>query len=174
MDVQTGSRLWYRIDAGKAHFLILDLEWSAESYTPAQAEWLENQLKSIPPDDWKIVLSHGFYYASGIKADGWKWYDNPETIEKLTPIFNKYGVDIVFSGHTHRLELLQNSGTVYAVCAPFGGLPDPPATYTSPWSIWNGTGECGFVDVTLNGEQCTLVFRDHKYDALKTYVFKRQ
>jgi UDP-2,3-diacylglucosamine pyrophosphatase LpxH len=173
MSIQTGSRLWYRIDAGKVHFLILDLEWSAESFTAAQAAWLETQLKSIPVNDWKIVMSHGFYYASGLKMEGWNWYDNPETIEKLTPLFKQYGVDLVFSGHMHRLELLQNSGVVYVVCAPFGGQPDPPATYKSASSIWDGTGQRGFVDVTLTGEQCTLVFRNPQYEALKTYVFNR-
>ncbi len=35
MDTQSGSRLWYRIDVGKVHFLVLDIEWSAESYTAA-------------------------------------------------------------------------------------------------------------------------------------------
>jgi UDP-2,3-diacylglucosamine pyrophosphatase LpxH len=173
MNVQTGSRLWYRIDAGKVHFLILDLEWSAESFTSAQAAWLETQLQSIPVDDWKIVMSHAFYYASGLEENGWKWYDNPETIEKLTPLFKEYGVDLVFSGHNHRLELLHNSGVVYAVCAPFGGLSDPAATYISASSIWNGTGGCGFVDITLNGEQCTLIFRNPQYEVLKTYVFNR-
>ncbi len=174
MDVQTGSRLWYRLDVGKVHFLVVDVEWSAESFTDTQAAWLEEQLKNIPADDWKIVMSHGFYYASGLRMDGWNWYDNPETIEKLIPIFNKYGVDIVFSGHIHRMELLQNSGVVYAVCAPSGGLPDPPATYISPSSIWDGTGERGFIDVSLEGEQCTLVFRDQEYKALKTHVFNRK
>ena len=60
------------------------------------------QLASIPKDDWKIVVGHGFYYASGSITDGWKWYDNPETINKLTPLFEKYGVDMVFSGHDHQ------------------------------------------------------------------------
>jgi acid phosphatase type 7 len=173
MNVQTGSRLWYRIDTGKVHFLILDLEWSAESYTPAQAAWLETQLKSIPADDWKIVMSHGFYYSSGLVMNGWKWYDNAETIEKLIPLFNKYGVDLVFSGHVHRLELLQNSGVVYAVCAPFGGLPDPPYTYKSPSSLWDGTGEHGFIDVTLSGEQCNLTFRNPDFGVFKTYTFSK-
>jgi UDP-2,3-diacylglucosamine pyrophosphatase LpxH len=173
MDMQTGSRLWYRIDIGNVHFLILDLEWSAESFTPAQAAWLETQLVSIPVDDWKIVMSHGFYYASGLEMNGWKWYDNYETIEQLTPIFNKYKVDVVFSGHKHSLELLQNSGIVYAVCGAFGGLPDPASTYTSPSSIWDRNGKYGFIDATLSGEQCNLIFRNYNYEVLKTYTFNK-
>ncbi|MCX6006871.1 MAG: metallophosphoesterase family protein, partial [Chloroflexi bacterium] len=33
MELQTGSRLWQRIDSGNVHFLLLDLEWGAETYT---------------------------------------------------------------------------------------------------------------------------------------------
>jgi len=171
MSLQTGSKLWYRIDVGKVHFLILDVEWSAESFTSAQAAWLETQLKSIPADDWKIVMSHGFYYSSGIFVDGWKWYDNPETIAKLTPLFDKYKVDMVFSGHNHRIELLNNSGVVYAVCGAFGGLPDPASTYISPSSIWEVSGDYGFIEVSLSGKQCTLNFRDHDYNILYNYTF---
>jgi hypothetical protein len=173
MGAQTGSRLWYRLDMGNVHFLVLDVEWSAESFTPAQAAWLEAQLKSIPADDWKIVMSHGFYYSSGLEMYGWKWYDNSETVARLAPLFNKYRVNLVFSGHKHDLELLQNSGVVYAICGAFGGLPDPAGTYISPSSIWEKSGEYGFIDVTLNGKQCSLVFRDYDFEVLKTYTFSK-
>lgn len=174
MELQTGSRLWYRIDAGKVHFLIMDLEWSAESYTASQAAWLEAQLRGISAGDWKIVISHGFYYASGSVVYGWKWYDNPETIERLTPIFEKYKVDLVFSGHDHHLELLQNLGVTYVICGAFGGLPDPERTYTSPSSLWYISGQYGFVDVTLNGNQCSLVFRDSGFGVLNTFTFVKK
>lgn len=173
MELQTGSRLWYRIDIGKVHFLILDLEWSAESFTSAQATWLEAQLGSIPADDWKIVMSHGFYYASGLEMDGWKWYDNPETIALLAPLFEQYKVDLVFSGHDHHLELLQNSRVIYAICGAFGGSPDPERTYTSPSSLWYLSGEYGFVDITLSGNQCNLIFRSSDFEVLKTFTFDK-
>ena len=74
--LDTGAPLWRRFDVGRIHFLSVDLEWSAESFTDEQAAWLEGQLKSIPTEDWTIVLSHGFYYASGSVINGWPWYDN--------------------------------------------------------------------------------------------------
>ena len=81
-----------------------------ETYTEAQAEWLEEQLKDIPEEDWTIVLSHGFYYASGIYSHGWKWYDNRETIDAITPLFEEYKVDLVCSGHLHNTEMLEENG----------------------------------------------------------------
>ncbi len=172
-DTKTGSRLWYRMDIGDVHFFVLDVEWSTECFTSEQAEWLQAELDSVPDDDWKIVMSHSFYYSSGVEANGWDWYDNHETIEQITPLFNEYGVDLVFSGHNHRLELLENSGVLYVVCGAFGGLPEPEATYISPSNVWGGSGGYGFMDVTLDKEQCTLVFRDSDFASLKTYVLNK-
>lgn len=173
LDTKTESPLWYRIDAGNVHFLVLDLEWSAETYTKAQAEWLEQQLKDIPEDDWTIILSHGFYYASGIYAFGWEWYDNAETINSITPLFNEYNVDLVCSGHAHNVELLKENGITYAVCGAFGCLPDPGRTYTSPASIWYTDNQSALLDIAIAGDQCSLTFRDPDFEALYTITFDK-
>jgi UDP-2,3-diacylglucosamine pyrophosphatase LpxH len=172
--LQSGTRLWQRIDVGKVHFLVIDLEWSAESYTPEQNVWLEKQLASIPQDDWTIVMGHGFYYASGSISEGWRWYDNPETIKKLTPSFEKYGVDIVFSGHAHQLELLQKESVTYVVCGTFGGALEPEPQYVSPASVWYSNKNYAFVDVSINGSEAKLVFRDSNNKELKSFVIPKQ
>jgi predicted MPP superfamily phosphohydrolase len=166
---QSPDRLWQRIDAGNIHFLLLDIEWSAETFSKDQADWLETQLKSIPDGDWKIVMSHGFYYASGIYIYGWNWYDNPETISALTPLFEKYGVDLVFSGHDHIQELLQHAGVTYVITGAFGGNPDPASTYISPASLWQLAGGTGFMDVTVTGNEAALIFRN--YDGSVNHTF---
>jgi UDP-2,3-diacylglucosamine pyrophosphatase LpxH len=168
------SQMWYRVDIGKIHFLVLDIEWSAESYTSAQAAWLEAQLKDIPADDWKIVMSHGFYYSSGFVSNGWNWLDNPETINPLTPLFEKYGVDLVFSGHNHHMELLQHNGVTYAICGAFGGRPDQMRTYTSPASLWYQHGQYGFMDISLSNSQCTITFRGSDHNTLEVLTMEKQ
>lgn len=169
-ETQSDSRLWYRVDIGRVHFLVLDVEWSAETFTKDQADWLETQLKSIPNGDWKIVMSHGFYYASGTTVRGWNWYDNPETISTIAALFEKYDVDMVFSGHNHYLEFLQHSGVNYVICGGFGGKPDPPETYLSPSSIWLKADQSGFADVNINGNEATLNFRDPDSNVLKSFT----
>ena len=173
MPLQSGTRLWQRIDVGTVHFLVIDLEWSAESFNTTQSEWLETQLASIPRDDWTIVMGHGFYYASGSITDGWKWYDNPETINKLTPLFEKYGVDMVFSGHAHQLELLQKSGVTYVVCGAFGGLPDTERQYVSPDSIWYAGNGYAFMDVTITGANANLIFRDPDGKEINSFIIPK-
>ena len=48
MLLQSGTQLWQRIDVGNVHFLVIDLEWSAESFNTAQSEWLDKQLAIYP------------------------------------------------------------------------------------------------------------------------------
>jgi UDP-2,3-diacylglucosamine pyrophosphatase LpxH len=173
MELQTGSRLWNRIDIGNIHFLTIDLEWSAESFSKLQATWLEEQLRSIPDNEWKIVMGHGFYFASGSVINGWQWYDNQETIQLLSPLFEKYKVDMVFSGHTHQLELLQKSGVTYIVCGGFGGALEPERDYESPYSLWYATGEHSFVEVIIDGEKADIIFRDPDYQALENFTISK-
>jgi UDP-2,3-diacylglucosamine pyrophosphatase LpxH len=173
IESQNGSKLWYRVDVGRVHFLTLDVEWSAETFTKQQKEWLETQLKSIPSGDWKIIMSHGFYYSSGKTSLGWNWFDNHETISALAPLFEQYGVDMVFSGHNHYLEFLQHSGVNYVVCGGFGGKPDSAPTNISSSSIWLQSGQFGFADVSIDGNQATLNFRDPDSNILKSFTIAK-
>ena len=174
LPLTSGTQLWHRIDNGKIHFLILDVEWSAESITPAQKTWVENQLQDIPREDWTIVMSHGFYYSSGYVTEGWKWYDNPETIAALTPLFEKYGVDIVFSGHNHQMEVLNKNGVTYVICGPFGGELDPERTYTSPASIWYSVAQHDFVEVGINGSKAEIAFHGADGGVIQSFTVENQ
>jgi len=173
MELRTGSRLWQRIDVDNVHFLLLDLEWGTDSYTAEQAAWLEQQLSTIPDGDWRIVMDHSFYYASGGVWDLYPWYDDKGMIDKLTPLFEKYHVDLVFSGHNHMLELLQKNNVTYVICGAFGGLPDPERSYISPASIWYMGNQHAFMDVTVSQDTATLIFRDPDYQELKSFTVTR-
>jgi acid phosphatase type 7 len=155
---RSGNRLWHRIDIDNVHFLILDVEWSAESITAAQKTWLEDELKSIPASDWTIVMNHGYYYASGSVVRGRPRDDDVETIDRLVPLFEKYDVDLVFSGHAHQMELLEQNGITYIIAGAFGGIPDPEREHVSPASIWYASGQYGFIDVTVADDRTDIVF----------------
>jgi 3',5'-cyclic AMP phosphodiesterase CpdA len=169
MDLKEGSRAWFRIDNGRVHFLCLDLEWSAESLTPEQLTWLEKQLASIPAADWTVVLGHGFTYASGNDYQGWAWYDNPETIAPLVPLFEKYDVDLALAGHAHHLEMLEKNGVTYGIVGAFGGKPDAGLANKSPFSIWSEAGAMAFLDITLGAGNGTLTFRDPNFQEMKSF-----
>ena len=174
MDVKSGSSRWQRIDVNDVHFLMLDLEWGTQSYSAEQAAWLEKQLSLIPREDWCIVMSHCFYYSSGGYWGLWDWYDEKDTISELAPLFEKYGVDLVLSGHNHLLELLQKNNVTYAICGAFGGQPDPERSYVSPAGMWyQGACPSAFLDVTLTADNATITFRDPDYNELKSLTVTR-
>ncbi len=152
--------LWQRIDIGNAHFLLLDLEWELQTYAAAEKVWLVDELETIPKDDWTIVMCHTFFYSSGAAEDGWTWYDNKAVINELAPVFEKYGVDIVMSGHKHDNELLKKNNVTYVVTGAFGGQPDKLVDYRSPAGVWLKTGAYAFADVTINGGLATISFID--------------
>jgi len=173
MELQTGSRLWQRIDVDNVHFLLLDLEWDTGSYTKEQAAWLEQQLATIPAGDWKIVMCHCFSYSSGGYWEGSDLYDYKDMIAKMVPLFEKYHVNLVFSGHNHLVELLQKNNVTYAICGAFGGLPSPERSYVSPPSTWYMAGQYAFMEVSVSQDTATLIFRDPDYKELKNLTVPR-
>jgi 3',5'-cyclic AMP phosphodiesterase CpdA len=75
---------------------------------PKQLSWLETQLQNDDSGDWKICYFHHPLYSSG-KAHG------PATDLRLLlePLFVKYGVNVVFSGHEHVYERIQPQKGIY-------------------------------------------------------------
>jgi hypothetical protein len=156
----SGSSLYYSMDAGPAKIIVLNLLWGAESFDPAQAAWLERTLSATPSGKQVIVLSHCFFYASGYFYEGMPWYDNQGTIDKVSPILERHKVALVVSGHNHYMEYLEKNGVSYAVIGAMGGVLDPKPTYMSPASRWFNEGSFGRLDLDVNADGIVLVCRD--------------
>ncbi len=94
---------YYSFDTKFVHFISLDTndplaEISSER-NDDMADWLENDLKKVSADKWKIVFFHHPPFSSGIVHG-----DNEQVNKLLVPIFEKHNVDLVFSGHEHDYE----------------------------------------------------------------------
>jgi hypothetical protein len=66
-----------------------------------QFEWLNGALKSSG-SEWKICFFHHPLYSSGEKHG-----PSLELRKTLEPLFMKYGVDVVFTGHEHFYERIK-------------------------------------------------------------------
>lgn len=114
------SKLW-----GPAFFVFLDAgedkadnhkEYSGlvafDRYREKQAVWLESQLKSVAARnaEFRIVFMHIPHHYSG---DG---HGTTHVRELFGPLLNKYNVDLLVSGHTHK----------YGVYKPDKGVHDFP------------------------------------------------
>jgi len=84
---------------------------------PAQLQWLERELQSSR-EDWKIPYFHHPLYSSGDR------HGSDLTKRKvLEPLFQKYGVTVVFAGHDHVYErVLPQNGITYFVVGSSGQL----------------------------------------------------
>ena len=76
---------------------------------PKQIEWLEKEL-AASGSDWKIAFFHHPPYASGM-------HGSDEILKgQLEPLFVKYGVNVVFTGHEHFYERIKpQKGVQYFV-----------------------------------------------------------
>jgi predicted phosphodiesterase len=95
---------YYAFKKGNVHFFVLDSNYM----DPKQLAWLEKQLQDAGTSDWKICYFHHPLYSSG-KTHG----SSVELRALLEPMFIKYGVDAVFSGHDHVYERVQPQKGIY-------------------------------------------------------------
>jgi predicted phosphodiesterase len=88
---------------GDVRFFVLDSNYMS----PEQLQWLEKELVNSG-SEWKIAYFHHPLYSSGA-AHG------SDTVlrEQLEPLFVKYGVNVVFTGHEHFYERLKPQKGIY-------------------------------------------------------------
>jgi len=86
----------YSFDWGNAHFVALDTNLSYASGSP-QYTWLARDLAGTR-QLWKFVFFHHPPYSSGSHGS------DLNVRRTLPPLFEKYGVDLVFAGHDHLYE----------------------------------------------------------------------
>ena len=126
----------YSFEYGNALFIILDIDTPLET----QAAWLEEQLANTKAT-WKFAMFHFPPYAP---TD-----DYPGIRAAWGPLFDKYHVDMVFSGHVHhylRSKPLRggkpvaspNEGTIYLI------------SIAIPSRDWSGEGP-DYAEVIFSG-----------------------
>src|SRR4051794_7371664 len=88
---------YYRFTKGKIAFYSLNSNYLDQK----QVQWLENEL-GHETAEWKVMFFHHPPYSSA-KTHG----SDRRLREVVEPIFLKYGVDVVLSGHDHVYERMK-------------------------------------------------------------------
>lgn len=127
---------YYAFRVGAAEVFTLDTEHPVEPGS-VQYRWLEQALARSTAR-WKIVAHHYPPYSSDLDDYGTDLGDT--SARELCTLYDRYKVDLVFSGHIHSYERTHplragkvvKDGTVYLVVGGGGGdleefLPTPPA-----------------------------------------------
>jgi len=104
LDFFSASR-FYSFDEDGVHFVSLD----SNQIDAEQLEWLEEDLAESVAEI-KVAFFHHPPFSSG------SFHGGNQTVEqRLVPLFERYGVDLVFSGHEHNYERLLVKGIIYFV-----------------------------------------------------------
>ena len=140
---------FYYFETGMSHIIFLN----AYTYTnleSKQYKWLESNLQSVnrKVTPWVIVIIHCPWYSSNMDHYGEK--QTVEMRDYMEPLFYKYNVNIVFSGHVHAYErshpvYLNNTNSkapIYITIGDGGNLEGHARRYYEQpiWSAYrNGT-----------------------------------
>jgi hypothetical protein len=109
------GKLYYSFKAPKQDVRFIALESTYPE--PDQIRWLEDTLKSSK-ERWKIVYFHHPLYSSGGRHGS-----DLKLRETLEPLFIKYAVNVVFTGHDHIYERIKpQHGITYFVTGSGGQL----------------------------------------------------
>jgi hypothetical protein len=148
----TGDSRFYAFRHGNSLFVCLDVESSAFGSGSAQYEWLIRTLRDSDAT-WKFVYFHEPPYSSR----------RPNRVVRLilSPLFERYGVDVVFNGHEHIYErtfpikefVPEGRGVVYIVEGG-GGAPLHPFHRQSHSAF--ATSRYGFVLAEIDGGTLVL------------------
>jgi predicted phosphodiesterase len=141
----SGSERYYSFDYANAHFICLDVETSLfpqgnDYKNSAQYRWLVKDLEATDKK-WKFAFFHKPVYSSVMSDNHSRKTDFQK---KLSPLFENYKVDIVFSGHNHNYERtkpikegrVSEEGITYVITGGGGAGLDVPENYEdNPLSI---------------------------------------
>ena len=104
---------YYTYSRNSVRFVVLD----SNLLDPPQLAWIETTLRSAN-ESWKIAYFHHPLY-----SDGGRHGSEVELRVKLEPLFVRYGVNVVYSGHDHIYErLVPQRGITYFVAGASGEL----------------------------------------------------
>ncbi len=98
-----GGERYYAFRKDQVAFFALDSNYM----DPNQVSWLDQNLKNSA-GTWKICFFHHPLYNDG-KHHG----SDVDLRGQLLPIFQRYGVNVVFSGHEHVYERIKPENNIY-------------------------------------------------------------
>jgi 3',5'-cyclic AMP phosphodiesterase CpdA len=145
-------------------FFALDSNYMSKE----QLDWLEKEL-AASGSDWKIPFFHHPLYSSG------DTHGSDATLrEQLEPLFLKYGVDVVFSGHEHFYERLKpQKGIEYFITGSSAKLRKGNITRTDMTAKGFDTGY-SFMVIEIAGDQMHFQTIDENGKTIDSGAIKRR
>jgi len=135
---------YYRFKKGNVAFYSLNSNYM----DPKQVKWLESELAK-DTSDWKICFFHHPPYSSAKKHGS-----DDQLREVVEPIFIKYGVNVVLTGHDHVYERIKpQKGIYYFVSGAGGKLRSGDVKNSSPLTETSYDRDMHFMLFEVAGDQ---------------------
>lgn len=113
---------WSALTYGNTRFIGLDTN---VDFAPGseQYEWLLDELTCGAYDEatWRVVFFHHPPFTATTTTSGRGHFDDVAVKTHLVPLFESYGIDLVFNGHSHVYERYRHNGITYIVTGGGGG-----------------------------------------------------
>jgi len=140
-----GGKLYYTFSpAPEIRFFMLESTYPV----PEQIAWLEQELKAST-SKWKIPVFHHPLYSSGDRHGS-----DLQLREVLEPLFVKYGVTVVLTGHDHFYERVKpQKGIVYFVAGSGGKLRAGNIDAASGITAKGFDTDLAFMAAEISGDQ---------------------
>jgi hypothetical protein len=140
------GKTYYTFKAPKEDVRFFALE--SDYPRPEQIAWLQKELESSN-EKWKIPYFHHPLYSSGGR------HGSDLTLRKtLEPLFIKYGVSVVLTGHDHFYERIKpQNGIVYFVAGGSGKLREGNIEDRSPITAKGFDTDLSFMVAEISGDE---------------------
>lgn len=161
-----GNEAYYSFRYGNAEFFMLNSNERQTQFVPGgkQYVWLEEALQKSTAT-WKFVAHHHAPYSADEDDYGNSWegtsnYGDP-AMRPMVPLYEKYGVDMVFFGHLHTYQrslpvveslVKEKQGVIYVQCGGGGGNLEDFAPARAWFSAKSYRGH-HYATITINGRQ---------------------
>lgn len=165
--VASGTEEWYSFDYGPIHFVMLDgygqrvvnessIRFYADTVNHPQVVWLKQDLAATTKK-WKIVYMHFPPYSQGSHSSEVE-ADLIGIRQRINPILERFGVDMVVMGHSHNYE---RSYPIHDQYGPMSDFTSNPSAYRFPNDNSSGrydgsTNSCTYKKTSEKKKQGTV------------------
>ncbi len=153
---------WYALRRGPVELFFLDTNHNAA--WQHQMPWLKKALAASTAP-WKVVVGHHPIYSSGFYGD------DPVAIARLTPLFERHGVQLYINGHEHHYERSRPlTGTTYLQVG--GGGASLRAVLPNERSAL-AVSAYSFAEISVTAERLEILAWDARGRRLDQAVLRR-
>ncbi|GAB4032749.1 purple acid phosphatase family protein [Spirosoma gilvum] len=163
----SGTKEWYSFDYGPIHFVMLDgfgtrnvagndIRFYSDTTNHPQAIWLKQDLAATN-QKWKIVYMHFPPYTQGSHNSETE-ADLVAIRQRIAPILERFGVDMVLMGHSHDYE---RSYPLHDQYGPMSDFTANQSAYIYPEDRGSGrydgsSNSCAYKNTSAKKKQGTV------------------